>query len=83
MKGYVVKILKEAIAIGILTVIFGLIISFSIGSFFSVNLPLICKKWNKNHVMEITLFFTGVSIHLFCEFTGINKWYCNKQINKY
>ena len=80
MKGYVVKILKEAIAIGILTVIFGLIISFSIGSFFSVNLPLICKKWNKNHVMEITLFFTGVSIHLFCEFTGINKWYCNKQI---
>ena len=22
------------------------------------------------------IFLVGASIHLFCEFTGINKWYC-------
>ena len=32
--------------------------------------------WNKYYVMEIALFFTGFCLHLGCEFTGINKWYC-------
>ena len=82
MIGSMIRLLIEAFCVGILTVLFGLLISFSVGSFFSVDLPLICKKWNKNHVMEITLFLTGFTIHLFCEFTGINGWYCQRRNGK-
>ena len=70
------RLIKEAIFVGIATVLVGSIVGFFVGKLFSVDLPLICKKWNKNHIMEISLFFTGVIIHLLCEFTGINRWYC-------
>ena len=78
MTNYFLKILVECIFVGLLVVIFGLLVSFLISPLLKVDLPTECKKWNKNHVMEITLFLTGVSIHLFCEFTGINKWYCSR-----
>tara|TARA_A100001015_G_C14332974_1_gene460062 strand:- start:47 stop:229 length:183 start_codon:yes stop_codon:yes gene_type:complete len=26
--------------------------------------------------MYLRIFILGASIHLFCEFTGINRWYC-------
>lgn len=71
-----IKLLKEAIIVGIATVIIGTLVGFIIGRFFSSNLPKICKEWNKHHVMEISLFFTGFLLHIICEFTGINKWYC-------
>lgn len=77
---YFYALFVEAFVVGILTIIFGTIISLIIGSLFSQNLPKICKEWNKNHIMEICLFFTGVSIHLFCEFTGLNKWYCKNGV---
>lgn len=70
------RLIKEAIFVGIATVLVGSIVGFFVGKLFSVDLPLICKKWNKNHIMEISLFFTGVIIHLLCEITGINRWYC-------
>lgn len=66
----------EALVVGILTVIIGSMVGYIIGSLFSNNLPKICKEWNKNHVMEISLFFTGFIIHILCEVIGINKWYC-------
>ena len=66
----------EAIVVGILTVIVGTIVGYVVGKLFSNDLPKICKTWNRNHIMEICLFFTGFIIHLICEFSGINKWYC-------
>ena len=75
-KNYYLKLLIEAIVVGILTVLIGLLISKVISLNFITDLPKNCKDWNKNHIMEICLFFTGLSIHLFCEFIGINKWYC-------
>ena len=70
------KLLKEAVVVGIATVVIGTIVGFAMGKLFSMNLPVICKKWNKNHIMEITLFLTGFLLHILCEYTGINKWYC-------
>ncbi len=70
------KLLIEAVVVGIITVIVGTLVAFILGSFFSSNLSKICKSWNKNYVMEVSLFFTGFFIHIICEFTGINKWYC-------
>ena len=70
------QLLIEAACVGVMVVIMGFIISFILSKFFSTNLPAICKTWNKNHIMEISLFLTGFFLHIICEFTGLNKWYC-------
>ena len=70
------NLVLEAIVVGIMTVIFGNVSGFVVGSFLKVNLPQICSTWNKFYTMEVSLFVTGVLIHRFCEYTGINKWYC-------
>ena len=70
------KLLVEAITVGVITVVVGTIAGLVVGKLFSSNLPKVCKKWNKNHVMEISLFLTGFLVHLLCEFVGINGWYC-------
>jgi len=71
------KLLIEALVVGVATVIIGTLVGFIIGKYFSSsNLPKICKTWNKNHIMEICLFLTGFILHILCEFSGINKWYC-------
>ena len=69
------QLLYEAIAIGFLVVIVGIVISKVIGMFHK-GTKAACKDWNKNHVMELTLFLIGVSVHLLCELSGINQWYC-------
>ena len=71
-------LLLEAVVVGILAVIVGTIVGYILGKFSSNKLPKQCKTWNKNHIMEISLFFTGFIIHILCEYTGINKWYCKK-----
>ena len=69
------KLLIEALVVGVATVIIGTLVGFIIGKYFSSsNLPKICKTWNKNHIMEICLFLTGFILHILCEFSGINKW---------
>ena len=69
-------LLIEAFAVGIATVIIGSFVGFLIGRSSSVDLPKLCKEWNKNHIMEISLFLTGFILHLLCEYSGINRWYC-------
>jgi len=70
------KLFTEAFIVGIMVVLGGTIIGKIIAHFLSVPLPQACKNWNKYYIMEITLFLTGISIHLLCELTGINRWYC-------
>lgn len=70
------KLLIEAVVVGLSVVIFGTLASFLVGSSFRVELPPVCDDWNKNYAMEISLFLTGVLAHLFFEVTGVNKWYC-------
>lgn len=72
------QLIIEAIVVGISIMGFGTIASWMFSRYFKVELPPVCKNWNKNYVMEITLFVTGVLAHLVFEFTGINKWYCKK-----
>lgn len=69
-------LIVEAVIVGVMTIIFGNVSGILISSLFKVDLPKVCSTWNKFYTMEITLFLTGVLIHLFCEFSGINKWYC-------
>lgn len=30
--------------------------------------------------LVLLLFITGVIIHLLCEYTGVNKWYCKNSV---
>ena len=69
-------LLVEAIVVGIATVIIGSLVGYVMGKLMGQDLPIKCKEWNKNHIMEITLFITGFLIHLFSELSGLNKWYC-------
>ena len=61
-------LLTEASAIGILTIILGYVVIFLMDK---LNIKL-----GKQLQMIIGFFVLGATIHLFCEFTGVNKWYC-------
>ena len=65
----------EALVVGVVTVIVGTLVSWGLGKRLSVDLPPVCKEWNKFYVMEVSLFLTGVFAHLLFEFIGANKWY--------
>jgi len=73
------RLIVEAIAVGIITVVVGYVITWILSNF-DKNASNLNKEWNKHHIMEIALFLTGMSIHLLCEFTGINSWYCENGI---
>jgi len=62
------QLLYEAISVGILVIIMGYLIIYLMKE----------MKLNMSRENQMTLgfFSLGVSIHLLCEFTGINKWYC-------
>lgn len=70
------NILIEAIVVGLAVVVVGTLVSYLLGNAFKVDLPPVCNDWNKNYVMEISLFLTGLLAHLLFEFTGLNAWYC-------
>ena len=50
---------KQAIVFALLYVLIGSVVGGLIGRFFSTSLPSVCKEWNKHHVMEVSLFFSG------------------------
>ena len=68
------KILVEAVVVGIISIIVGTIISYLLGNMFKVDLPHMCNDWNKKNIKEIILFLTGFLTHLTFEFIGANKW---------
>ena len=71
----ILRVIKEATFVGILTALIGYVASALVKPYFKVDLPEICKSWNKKHLMEISLFATGFLLHIFLEFTGMNKTY--------
>ena len=71
-----VRLLVEAVAVGLTIVVVGTLVSLVVGRMMGTDLPPVCKAWNKNYIMEISLFLTGVVTHLLFNFGGIGKWYC-------
>lgn len=71
-----IEFLIELIVVGIMVVLFGYVSGFIVGKFNKMDMPAVCASWNKDYVMEKSLFVTGVLVHLFCEITGINRSYC-------
>ena len=68
------KLFIEATVIGIATVLIGTIVGYILGTYFPNNLPEICSTWNKNHIMEISLFGTGFFLQILSYYVGLNKW---------
>lgn len=56
--------MKDAILFAILLVVIGNIVGYFVGAALGVDLPPVCKKWNKNYIMEISLFITGFISYL-------------------
>ena len=71
----------EAVVVGFVLVIVGLMVGallhLTIPSAIDPQHQAFCEGWNKYHVMELSLFLTGVFAHLLFEATGVNKWYCS------
>jgi hypothetical protein len=57
------KLFYQAVLLGIVTILFGLILSVVFSSF-KPELAKECENWDKYYVMEIVLFFTGVGVRL-------------------
>ena len=75
------RVIKEAVFVGILTALIGYVASALVKPYFNVDLPEICKSWNKKYLMEASLFATGFLLHIFLEFTGMNKTYAVYRAN--
>jgi hypothetical protein len=67
------QVFVEAGLVGIMTMLVGLLVTLVLSL---LPKPKIESQWNKYYIMEIALFLTGVTIHLGCEFSGLNKYYC-------
>jgi hypothetical protein len=57
------KTLYQAVLLGVVTVLIGLVLSVVFSSL-KPDLPTSCEEWDKYYVMEVMLFFTGVLIRL-------------------
>jgi len=73
-------LLVEAFFVGVSIVVMGTIVAGLFAYSMKSDLPPVCKDWNKNYAMELSLFFTGFVTHIFFEIVGLNKWYCRNGI---
>lgn len=77
------KIIFESIIVGIITSILGSIVIKTLTKVNSLErndyVHSFVGKYRKTFMLEISLFFTGILIHLLLEYIGLNKWYCEKK----
>lgn len=68
------RVYVEAVAVGAMTLVVGGAVSCVFAA-----LPRPDGHWNRYHYMETSLVLTGVLIHLGCEASGLNAWYCRRR----
>lgn len=67
------RIFYQAVIVGILTVLIGLLLSMAL-SFLKPELGPECEKWNKYYVMEVSLFLTGFILRYVMEHRVVNQY---------
>ena len=64
----------EALAVGVVTVLLGVVLHHLSLQFYGQH------DLNDMKMFAVHLFFIGVVVHLLCEVTGVNKWYCSNGV---
>ena len=76
------KIFIESFILGIITSVLGVIIINILTKFNNYEknstLEITLNKFRKTYIIPISLFFTGMLIHILLEFMGLSTWQCNK-----
>lgn len=77
------NLIIESIIIGIITSIIGLVIINIFVKFnkFEKNNKIenYLSKYKDKYIIIISLFLTGMLIHILLEYIGLEKWYCEKK----
>jgi nitric oxide reductase large subunit len=67
-------LLGEILMVGLATAVVGFIVSTLFMYIFANNFSV--KKYHFWWQVVLSYFVTGCLIHIICEVTGVNKWYC-------
>lgn len=70
----------EALIVGLLTVIVGIVVSSLVKHINNSTCDPVKHDCNGKNVYYFVFFLTGVVIYYFCELAGINDTYCRKKI---
>ena len=80
------KLIFESLLIGTITAILGNLMIKIVTRFNTVekndNLTFVLDSYKDTYIIPISLFFTGILIHVLLEYIGLNKWYCEKKCIK-
>jgi O-antigen/teichoic acid export membrane protein len=68
----------EILAVGVSTAIIGFIISTMLMYVFVKDFSN--KKYNFWWQVMLSYFITGCLVHILCQVTGVNKWYCKNGV---
>jgi len=63
------QLLIEIISVGILSTIVGAIVSY-------LMMGKKAKEFEHWDTLALSYFISGALIHIICEFSNLNKWYC-------
>lgn len=69
-----IQLIAEILSVGVILTIVGTIISFIIMYYKSPSETLKFKHWQS---VMLGYFVSGMLVHIICEYSGINKLYCN------
>ena len=64
------EVLFEALIVGIALTIVGMVLHKGTAHFYKHDM-------NDSNILAIHFFIAGALIHLLCEYSGVNKWYCS------
>lgn len=64
------RVAQEALAVGLLLIVIGSLVSYGVSKTYPKTESYLVP-------MELSLFLTGVAVHVLLEYTGYNKYFCD------